>query len=213
MRYSAFSIVRNALSGHRNWQPAWRNKDLKSSYDVVIVGGGGHGLATAYYLAKNHGITNVAVLEKSWIGGGNTGRNTTVVRSNYFYPESVELYGLAHRLYEGLASELNYNVMLSQRGMVNLLHSQAELEIGQVRRVARVADQRLGLTQRVVHLEDVALQVRQRLVMRAGLGDHRVHVLAQRVEERIHRRGGEHQQKEPAHRASSSTQRLLRLTR
>ena len=128
--YSAWSLFKEGLAGQKGWEPAWRSPQPRKTYDAVVIGGGGHGLATAYYLARNHGITNVAVLERGWLGGGNTGRNTTVVRSNYFYPESVELYGLAHRLYEGLASELNYNVMLSQRGMVNLLHSQAELEIG-----------------------------------------------------------------------------------
>ncbi len=129
MRYSALSIVRNALSGHGRWQPAWRNKELKSSYDVVIIGGGGHGLATAYYLAKNHGITNVAVLEKGWIGGGNTGRNTTVVRSNYFYPASAAFYEKSLQLYEGLSRDLNYNIMLSQRGNVTLAHNRHQVEM------------------------------------------------------------------------------------
>ncbi|TIU39143.1 MAG: FAD-dependent oxidoreductase, partial [Mesorhizobium sp.] len=129
-RYSALSLFKEGLAGQTGWQPAWRSPEPKPSYDAIVIGGGGHGLATAYYLAKNHNITRVAVLEKGWIGGGNTGRNTTVVRSNYYYPESVELYGLAHQLYEGLSKDLNYNVMLSQRGMVNLCHSTAEMEIG-----------------------------------------------------------------------------------
>ena len=129
MRYSALSIVRNALGGHRAWQPAWRNKELKRSYDVVIIGGGGHGLATAYYLARNHGITDVAVLEKGWIGGGNTGRNTTVVRSNYFYPASAAFYEKSLQLYEGLSRELNYNIMLSQRGIVTLSHTRHQAEM------------------------------------------------------------------------------------
>jgi sarcosine oxidase subunit beta len=129
LRYSAWSIVRNTLSGHRGWRPAWRQATPRSSYDVVIVGGGGHGLATAYYLAKNHGVKNVAVLEKGWIGGGNTGRNTTVVRSNYFFPESAAFYELSLKLYEGLSRELNYNVMLSQRGMMNLAHNRHQVEV------------------------------------------------------------------------------------
>ncbi|HZP13017.1 MAG TPA: sarcosine oxidase subunit beta family protein [Nevskiaceae bacterium] len=129
MRYSALSIVRNALTGHRHWQPAWRNAEPRSRYDVVIVGGGGHGLATAYYLAKNHGVRSVAVIEKGWIGGGNTGRNTTVVRSNYFFPESAAFYELSLKLYEGLSRELNYNIMLSQRGMMNLAHSRHQVEM------------------------------------------------------------------------------------
>ncbi|QIG52036.1 sarcosine oxidase subunit beta family protein [Nordella sp. HKS 07] len=128
-RYSAFSLFKEGLAGQTGWEPAWRSPAPRKTYDAIIIGGGGHGLATAYYLARTHGIANVAVLEKGWIGGGNTGRNTTVVRSNYYYPESVALYGLAHRLYEGLAKELNYNIMLSQRGMISLCHSMIEMEI------------------------------------------------------------------------------------
>lgn len=127
-RYSLSSLVRNALSGHRRWPQAWRSPSPKSRYDVVIVGGGGHGLATAYYLAKNHGITNVAVLEKGWIGGGNTGRNTTIVRSNYLFPESAAFYEHSVKLYEGLSKELNFNIMFSQRGIVTLAHSRHDLE-------------------------------------------------------------------------------------
>jgi sarcosine oxidase subunit beta len=101
--YSAVSLLRRGLTGHRGWRPAWRKARPKPAYDAVIVGGGGHGLATAYYLARRHGMRRIAVLEKGWLGGGNTGRNTTAVRSNYFYPESVALYDLALRLYEGLS--------------------------------------------------------------------------------------------------------------
>ena len=126
--YSIFSLVRNALSYHQDWQEAWRSPDPKPEYDVVIIGGGGHGLATAYYLAKEHGITNVAVLEKGWLGGGNTGRNTTVVRSNYLWDESAHLYEFSLKLWEGLSQDLNYNVMFSQRGLVSLAHSQHELQ-------------------------------------------------------------------------------------
>lgn len=128
-RYSAWALVREGLTGQRGWSPAWREAEPKDSYDVVVVGGGGQGLATAYYLARVHGVSRVALLEKGWIGGGNTGRNTTVIRSNYFFPESVALYDLSVRLYETLARELNYNIMFSQRGMAILAHSEAEMEI------------------------------------------------------------------------------------
>ena len=128
-RYSLFTLIGNGLRGHRGWPPAWRSPAPKPRYDVVIIGGGGHGLATAYYLAKNHGIRDVAVLEKGWLGGGNTGRNTTVIRSNYFYPESAGVYDLALRLYEGLTDDLNFNLMLSQRGLVLFAHSQHDLEL------------------------------------------------------------------------------------
>jgi sarcosine oxidase, subunit beta len=128
MNYSAWSLLRGALAGHRNWAPAWETREPKSKYDAIIVGGGGHGLAAAYYLAKNHGITNVAVLERGWIGGGNTGRNTTIVRSNYLYPESARLYDFSLKLYEGLSREFNFNIMLSQRGLVLLAHSRHDLD-------------------------------------------------------------------------------------
>ena len=121
--YSGLSLLKNAVSHHENWQRAWRSPDLASTYDVVIVGGGGHGLATAYYLAKEHGITNVAVLEKAYLGGGNTGRNTTIIRSNYLWDEAAHLYELALKLWEGLSQELNFNLMFSQRGVLNLGHS------------------------------------------------------------------------------------------
>ena len=128
MRYSALALLRGALSAHRHWAPVWRSPEPKAAYDIVIVGGGGHGLATAYYLAKNHGIRNVAILERGWIGGGNTGRNTTIVRSNYLYPESARLYEFSLKLYEGLSRELNFNIMLSQRGLIVLAHSRHDLD-------------------------------------------------------------------------------------
>ncbi len=109
-RYSIFSLLRNALNYHEDWPEAWRSPEPKPSYEVVIVGGGGHGLASAYYLAKEHGITDVAVIERGWLGGGNTGRNTTIVRSNYLWDESAALYEFALKIWEGLSQELNYGL-------------------------------------------------------------------------------------------------------
>ena len=126
MRYSAFNIVLQALRGNRGWQPVWREPDPKPSYDVIIVGGGGHGLATAYYLAKNHGITNIAVIEKGYLGSGNVGRNTTIIRSNYLLPGNIPFYEHSMKLWEGLEQDLNYNAMVSQRGVLNLYHSDAQ---------------------------------------------------------------------------------------
>ena len=128
MKYSALALVRGAFAGHRHWPEVWRSPEPKPAYDILIVGGGGHGLASAYYLAKNHGITNVAVLERGWLGGGNTGRNTTVVRSNYLFPESARLYDFSLQLYERLSRQLNFNIMLSQRGQLVLAHSRHDLE-------------------------------------------------------------------------------------
>ena len=122
-KYSGFGLIKHALSHHENWQRVWRNPTPKKKYDVIIVGGGGHGLATAYYLAKRYGVTNVAVLEKGYLGGGNTARNTTIVRSNYLWDEAAHLYEHAMKLWEGLSQDLNYNVMFSQRGVLNLGHT------------------------------------------------------------------------------------------
>ena len=126
MHYSGWTLAWNALSGHKNWRPAWRDAAPKASYDVIIIGGGGHGLATAYYLAKVHGITNVAVLEKNWIGSGNAGRNTTIIRSNYLLPGNERFYEWSMKLWEGLERDLNYNTMVSQRGIINIYHSDVQ---------------------------------------------------------------------------------------
>ena len=126
-KYSIFSLLKHSLSYHENWQRAWRDPEPKKEYDAVIVGGGGHGLATAYYLAKEHNLKNIAVVEKGWIGGGNTGRNTTIIRSNYLWDASAGLYDHALKIWENLSQELNYNIMFSQRGVMNLAHNQHDV--------------------------------------------------------------------------------------
>ena len=126
MHYSALQIIKNGLTGNKNWTPAWREPEPKTDYDIIIIGAGGHGLATAYYLAKEHGITNVAVLEKGWLGSGNIGRNTTIIRSNYMLPGNEPFYELSMKLWEGLEQDFNYNAMVSQRGILNLCHSDGQ---------------------------------------------------------------------------------------
>jgi sarcosine oxidase, subunit beta len=126
-RYSIWSLARNAWRGHDDWAPVWRGPEPKPRYEVIIIGAGGHGLATAYYLAKEHGVRNVAVLEKGWLGGGNTGRNTTIIRSNYLWDESARIYDHAVKLWEGLSRELNFNVLFSQRGVLHLAHTVHDL--------------------------------------------------------------------------------------
>jgi sarcosine oxidase subunit beta len=126
MRFSGLKVIKEGLTGNRGWRPHWRDPDPKDAYDMVIIGGGGHGLATAYYLAKEHGITNVAVLEKGYLGGGNVGRNTTIVRANYFLPGNSEFYSHSLKLWESMEEELNFNVMHSQRGLINLFHSDGQ---------------------------------------------------------------------------------------
>jgi sarcosine oxidase, subunit beta len=153
VKYSALALLRGALTGQRSWAPVWRSPEPKRAYDALIVGAGGHGLATAYYLARNHGLTRVAVLERGWLGGGNTGRNTTIVRSNYLFPESARLYDFSLRLYESLARELNFNIMLSQRGLVLLAHSRHDLDA-----MARWANamQMNGIDAQLLSREEVA---------------------------------------------------------
>ncbi len=151
-KYSAYSLVKNALSHNRHWPEAWRSPEPKREYDAVIVGGGGHGLATAYYLSKNHGMRNIAVLEKGWIGGGNTGRNTTIVRSNYLWTEASLLYEKSLKLWEGLSQDLNYNVMFSQRGVYNLGHTLQDMR--DIERRVR-ANQLNGIDAEVVTAEQI----------------------------------------------------------
>ncbi len=126
MRYSAFAVIKEALRGHTGWRPAWRKAEPAPQYDVVIIGGGGGGLSTAYYLAKNHNVGRIAVLEKGWLGNGNIGRNTTIIRSNYGLPGNIPFYELSMKLWEGLEQEINYNAMVSQRGVFNIYHSDAQ---------------------------------------------------------------------------------------
>jgi sarcosine oxidase subunit beta len=128
-KYSAFAIAREALRGHSGWDKHWASPEPKSEYDVVIIGAGGHGLGTAYYLAKEHGITNIAVIEKGWLGGGNTGRNTTIIRSNYLYDESAALYNHALKLWDNLSQDFNYNVMYSPRGVMMLAHNVHDVQV------------------------------------------------------------------------------------
>ncbi|WP_424946132.1 sarcosine oxidase subunit beta family protein [Candidatus Spongiihabitans sp.] len=166
MRYSIFSLARNALTGHKNWQQAWKSPEPKPRYDVIIIGGGGHGLATAYYLAKNHNITQVAVLEKGWIGGGNTGRNTTIIRSNYLLEPNAHFYEHGMKLWEGLSQDLNFNLMFSQRGVLNLAHDDSQMDAlhrrGNAMRLNGIDAEILDLKQikKMVPLLDTSAQTR-----------------------------------------------------
>jgi sarcosine oxidase subunit beta len=151
-RYSFFSIARNAMNYHKDWERAWRSPPPKAEYDAVIVGAGGHGLATAYYLAKEHGLRNIAVVEKGWLGGGNTGRNTTVIRSNYLQDASIAIYELSRWLYESLSREVNFNVMFSPRGLLMLC--QTEHELRALKRTSH-ANRLAGLECRMISLKEV----------------------------------------------------------
>ena len=151
-KFSLFSLTRHALWRHRYWPRQWRKAEPASSYDIVIIGAGGHGLATAYYLAKQHNIRKIAILEKNWLGGGNTGRNTTIIRSNYLFDESVALYELSRSLYENLSAELNYNIMFSPRGCLALAHSDHDLRI--LQRIAN-ANHLQGLSSRIIFPEEI----------------------------------------------------------
>ncbi len=177
MRYSLAALLKNAISGNANWTPAWREPDPKPAYDTIIIGGGGHGLATAYYLAKEHGITDVAVLEKSYIGSGNVGRNTTIIRSNYLLPGNTAFYEWSMKLWEGLEQDLNYNTMVSQRGVLNLFHSDGQRDAfarrGNAMRLNGVDAELLGREQvRQLHplldLDNARFPVRGGLLQRRG---------------------------------------------
>ena len=126
MRYSGFKVLWQGLTGNKGWTRAWREPDPKPEYDIVIIGGGGHGLSTAYYLSKEFGMTNVAVLEKGWLGSGNIGRNTTIIRSNYLLPGNEPFYELSMKLWENLEQDTNYNSMVSQRSILNLIHTDGQ---------------------------------------------------------------------------------------
>lgn len=126
MRYSGFRVIKEALTSHKGWKPVWRDPEPKAHYDIIVIGGGGHGLATAHYLSKVYGHSNVAVVEKGWIGGGNVGRNTTIVRSNYMLDGNEPFYEFSMKLWEGLEQDLNYNAMMSQRGILNLFHTDGQ---------------------------------------------------------------------------------------
>jgi len=176
MRYSGFRVIKEALTGHMGWGPAWRDIDPKSSYDYIIIGGGGHGLATAYYLAKEFGKSRIAVLEKGWIGGGNVGRNTTIIRSNYLLDGNEPFYEFSLKLWEGLEQELNYNAMVSQRGILNLIHSDAQRDAFIRRGNAMIlngADAELLSTEQILKSYPFLNVDNARFPIKGGLAQHR----------------------------------------
>ncbi|WP_417601790.1 FAD-dependent oxidoreductase [Pararhodobacter oceanensis] len=171
-RYSAFSLARHALTGHKNWPKAWRSPPLKSAYDVIIIGAGGHGLATAYHLARDYGVTNVAVLERGWLGGGNIARNTVTIRSNYMRDESIPFYVKSVEMFDGLTRDLNFNMMHSKRSMVDVVQTYGRLR--ELRRRQLVMDIH-GATYQPITTEEV----RRRIPALTGGGpDARLPILA-----------------------------------
>lgn len=176
MRYSGLRIIKEALTGHKGWKPAWRTVAPKANYDYVIIGGGGHGLATAYYLARNHGAKNIAVLEKGWVGGGNVGRNTTIIRSNYLLDGNEPFYEHSLKLWEGLEQDLNYNAMVSQRGILNLVHSDAQRDAFTRRGNAMIlngADADLMTTEAIQKRYPFLNVNNARFPIKGGLAQHR----------------------------------------
>ncbi|MGU9962220.1 MAG: sarcosine oxidase subunit beta family protein [Candidatus Puniceispirillales bacterium WSBS_2018_MAG_OTU23] len=176
MRFSGLKIIQQALTGHKGWQATWRDAVPKPHYDYIIIGGGGHGLATAYYLAKNHGMKNIAVLEKGWIGGGNVGRNTTIIRSNYLLDGNEPFYEMSLKLWEGLEQDLNYNTMVSQRGILNLIHSDAQRDAFIRRGNAMIlngADADLLSTEQILKRYPFLNVNNARFPIKGGLAQHR----------------------------------------
>ena len=176
MRYSALRVIKEALTGHKGWTPAWRDVAPQAHYDYIVIGGGGHGLATAYYLARNHGAKKVAVLEKGWIGGGNVGRNTTIIRSNYLLDGNEPFYEHSLKLWEGLEQDLNYNAMVSQRGILNLIHSDAQRDAFTRRGNAMIlngADADLLSTQTIQKRYPFLNVDNARFPIKGGLAQHR----------------------------------------
>ena len=176
MRYSGLRIIKEALTGHKGWKPAWRTVAPKANYDYVIIGGGGHGLATAYYLARNHGAKNIAVLEKGWVGGGNVGRNTTIIRSNYLLDGNEPFYEHSLKLWEGLEQDLNYNAMISQRGILNLVHSDSQRDAFTRRGNAMIlngADADLMTTEAIQKRYPFLNVNNARFPIKGGLAQHR----------------------------------------